>query len=112
MTVPAAGGVAAPTVTVAGPTVTVTVSATPAPPAAGTTFEDGDYVVGTDIQAGTYRTAEAVTSGDMCYWGIYKAGTNKGDIIQNDIVTGGRPSVTLKAGQEFSSTRCGTWVKQ
>ena len=101
--------------TVAGPTVTVTAAApapaVPAAPAQQTRFEDGEYVVGTDIPVGTYRTVEPVTSG-MCYWGIYKSGTNKDTIIQNDIVTGGRPTVVLKAGQDFSTSRCGTWVKQ
>lgn len=82
---------------------------TAAPAGPKTTITEGDWVVGTDVAPGTYRTAEAVSG--MCYWGIYRAGTNKGDIVQNDIVTGGRPTVTLKAGQEFSSTGCGTWTK-
>lgn len=81
---------------------------TPAKPSNGG-FGEGDWNVGTDIQPGTYRTEEPVSG--MCYWGIYRAGTNKGDIVENDIVTGGRPTVTLKAGQEFSSSGCGSWVK-
>lgn len=83
----------------------------PAPPSVNAAygFGEGDWVVGVDIDAGTYRTAQPVDR--MCYWGIYRAGTNKGTIVANDIVTGGRPSVTLKGGQEFSSSGCGEWVK-
>lgn len=91
------------------PTAATTTTTAPAPAGPKTTIEEGDWVVGTDVAAGQYRTTVAVEG--MCYWGIYKAGTNKGDIVQNDIVTGGRPSVTLKAGQEFSSTGCGSWTK-
>lgn len=76
---------------------------------AANTFGPGTYLVGTDIEPGTYRTTDAV--GGYCYWGIYAGGTNQEDIIQNDIVTGGRPTVTLSSGQEFDSNRCGTWTK-
>jgi len=87
--------------------VPTTVPPTPAGPVS--TFGEGDYNVGTDIVPGTYRTREPI--GNMCYWGIYKGGTNKSDIVDNDIVTGGRPTVTLKSGQEFSSSGCGDWIK-
>jgi hypothetical protein len=81
----------------------------PAPVVANTFVEEGDYTVGADIPAGTYKVTQPVSG--MCYWGIYKTGTNKDSIIANDIVTGGRPTVTLKAGQDFSSNGCGTWGK-
>ena len=85
-------------------------SAAPAAPtkAAPATIEEGTWTVGEDFPAGTYKLQTAVTS--TCYWGIYKSGTNQGTIIENDIVTGGRPTVTLKRGQDFESS-CGTWVK-
>jgi len=76
---------------------------------AASQIKDGTWTVGVDIEAGTYRTAEAVTS--MCYWAILKTGTNGADIIQNDLPKGGFPSVTLKAGQDFDNS-CGTWTKQ
>lgn len=76
--------------------------------AAGT-FGIGTWTVGVDIEPGTYRLAHEVS--ETCYWGIYRSGTNKDDIVQNDIVTGGRPSVTLRDGQDFDSG-CGTWEKQ
>lgn len=77
---------------------------------ADTTITEGSWTVGRDIEAGTYATQDAVSS--SCYWGIYRSGTNGDDIIQNDIVTGGRPTVTLKAGQDFTTKRCGSWIKQ
>jgi len=76
--------------------------------AAPVTIEEGTWTVGEDFPAGTYKLQTAATS--MCYWGIYKSGTNQANIIDNDIVTGGRPTVTLKRGQDFKSD-CGTWVK-
>ncbi|WP_434612348.1 hypothetical protein [Arthrobacter sp. A5] len=73
------------------------------------TIRDGTWVVGTDIEPGTYRAA-AVQSG--CYWGIYQSGSNGSQIIENDIPGGGRPSVLLAAGQDFKASRCGSWEKQ
>lgn len=77
---------------------------------AANTVSDGTWTVGSDIEPGTYRAAAAV--GSTCYWGIYRSGSNGGDIIENDIPGGGRPVVTLSPGQDFNSTRCGKWEKQ
>lgn len=71
---------------------------------------DGVWTVGTDIKAGTYRAKEAVSS--SCYWAVLKSGTNGDDIINNGIPGGGRPTVSVRKGQDFESVRCGTWVKQ
>ncbi|WP_402464165.1 hypothetical protein [Isoptericola aurantiacus] len=73
-------------------------------------ISDGTWTVGDDVEPGTYRITEAVT-GD-CYWAVYRSGTNKDDIVANDIVSGGFPTVTLRDGQDFESSRCGTWDKQ
>ncbi len=78
------------------------------PAGLATTIDEGDWTVGVDIKPGTYRTTEPV-SGD-CYWGIYRAGSNQSDIIDNAIVKGGRPTVTLKKGQEFKNQGCGTFA--
>ncbi|MGP9529318.1 hypothetical protein [Glutamicibacter sp. AOP5-A2-18] len=72
--------------------------------------ESGVWTVGTDIKAGTYRTKESVDS--ECYWAVLATGTNGSDIIDNGIPGGGRPTVSLKKGQDFETQRCGTWVKQ
>ncbi len=77
---------------------------------AANTVSDGTWTVGSDIEPGTYKAVAAV--GSTCYWGIYRSGSNGGDIIENDIPGGGRPVVTLSPGQDFNSTRCGKWEKQ
>jgi hypothetical protein len=77
---------------------------------AASMIREGTWTVGVDIEPGTYRASADVTSG--CYWGIYRTGSNGSDIIDNDIVSGGRPSVTLSVGQDFKTSRCGTWSKQ
>lgn len=80
----------------------------PTATAAPATITDGIWLVGDDFPAGVY-TARNITSGD-CFWSIYKAGTNRRDILQNENVSGGHPTVVLKAGMEFKSARCGTWT--
>ncbi|PYI69604.1 hypothetical protein CVV68_00370 [Arthrobacter livingstonensis] len=77
---------------------------------AANTVGDGTWTVGVDVAPGTYRAKADV--GSTCYWGIYRTGSNGDDIINNDIPGGGRPSVVLSAGQDFNSTRCGSWEKQ
>lgn len=77
---------------------------------ADTTITEGTWTVGRDIEAGTYVTQGTVSG--SCYWEITRSGTNGGDIIENDIVGGGRPTVTLTVGQDFTTNRCGSWVKQ
>lgn len=74
-------------------------------------IEQGTWTVGVDMAPGTYRTAEAVTSGD-CYWAITVTGSNGSDIVENDIVSGGFPTVTVSEGQTFENNRCGTFVLQ
>jgi hypothetical protein len=115
----AAVGTVVVTVTAAAPspivsTVTITApppaAATPpavAPPPAGSKIEEGTWTVGTDFSAGTYRTAGASSD---CYWAITKSGSNGADIVQNHF-GGGNLTVTLKSGQDFSTERCGSWVK-
>lgn len=82
--------------------------AAPPPPPPPVTVEDGTWTVGEDFPAGRYLTKGAPAD---CFWSIYKSGTNQSDIIDNHI-GGGNLRVTLKAGQDFTSQDCGTWVKQ
>lgn len=77
---------------------------------AANTVGDGTWVVGSDIAPGSYRTAQPV--GSSCYWGVYRSGSNGSDILDNDLPGGGHPVVTLAEGQDFKSSRCGTWEKQ
>ncbi|WP_075012329.1 hypothetical protein [Geodermatophilus obscurus] len=77
---------------------------------AANSIGEGTWTVGVDVQPGTYRTSSAVLG--QCYWGIYRSGTNGSDIIDNNIVTGGFPTVQLREGQDFTNRDCGTFVKQ
>jgi len=103
-------------VTVTAPPVTVTKPAAPAKtvtapqPKAAAAIEEGTWEVGVDVAAGRYKTTEAVDSAGMCYWKITTTG-KPDDIVDNDIVTGGRPTVTLKKGQDFTTQDCGPWTK-
>ena len=74
-----------------------------------TQISNGIWTVGVDIEPGTYRTVEAVTS--MCYWAILVSGTNGSDIVDNDLPDGGYPTVTLREGQDFEND-CGVWNQQ
>lgn len=83
---------------------------TPAPKTTKATpyFEDGTWTVGVDIPAGTYRPREAADTD--CYWEIDKGGTNGEEILANGR-GGGRPTITLKKGQDLTVEHCGIWVK-
>jgi len=71
---------------------------------------DGIWTVGEDVKPGKYKVIDPVV--DDCYWAILKSGTNGRDIIANDLPSGGRPSVTLRKGQDFETNRCGVWERQ
>src|SRR3954451_4076259 len=77
---------------------------------AANSIEEGTWTVGRDVAPGTYRTSQAVSG--QCYWSITRTGSNGSDIVENDIVSGGFPTVTLKEGQDFTNSRCGTFVKE
>jgi len=67
------------------------------------------YIVGTDLMAGTYRSAAS----QGCYWARLSGfgGTND-QIIANGNTDAGA-IVTISASDKgFSSSRCGTWTKQ
>ncbi|MCO5176278.1 MAG: hypothetical protein M9890_04785 [Thermomicrobiales bacterium] len=80
---------------------------TPTPGPDATTFTDGSWTVGKDIEAGTYRSG---ASGVMCYWERLSGfGGTIDDIIANDINTG-RAVVSIDASDTgFFSEGCGTW---
>ncbi|UFS58935.1 hypothetical protein [Subtercola endophyticus] len=69
-------------------------------------FGDGVHVVGTDVQPGVYH----VNSATNCYY-VFKDGTGAGaNIIDNNIVSG-PVTITLKQGDNLTTSRCGTWTK-
>lgn len=77
---------------------------------AASSITEGTWTVGRDIAAGSYVTKDLVV--DSCYWSITRGGSNGGDIVENDNVSGGRPTVSLSNGQVFTTERCGSWVKE
>lgn len=123
------GGSAAP-----APTVTVTETAAPGggkpKPAApekdtaapkpdrksgpATTVEgDGQYLVGEDMQAGTYKTAGPAENGfiENCYWARLKDASGEfGAIIANENLQG-QGRVTVNKGEYFQTKGCQKWTK-
>ena len=117
----------APTVTVtvtqtvaaaAAPAVTVTAAAAPAEPAKesapapGDSFDgSGTYLVGDDIQPGTYKTAGPGSLG-LCYWERAKDSSGGFEsIIANENLRG-QGVVTIKSSDKvFKTTGCQAWVK-
>ncbi|MFD8200458.1 hypothetical protein [Streptomyces sp. NPDC059701] len=101
----------APTVT---ETVTETVTAEPAEteePGPTTSFSgDGEYLVGEDVKAGTYKTAGPEDEFG-CYWERAKDASGEfGSIIANNNLQGtGR--VTLNKGEYFKTNRCQEWKR-
>lgn len=95
--------------------VSTTPLVTPAPRAIGgsaVTIAGDDIVqIGVDAPAGTYRAAERLPAGSLCYWS--KSRDAEGDdITDNDIPAGGRPQVTLQKGEWFTTRGCPAWVKR
>ncbi|MFF6809079.1 hypothetical protein ACFZAG_04170 [Streptomyces sp. NPDC012403] len=101
------------------PAVTVTekVTVTPKPakkPGAATTVEgDGQYLVGEDMQAGTYKTTgpEKGSIIENCYWARTKDASGEfGAIIANDNLQG-QGRVTVNKGEYFETNGCQEWTK-
>lgn len=95
------------------PTTRLTTPPATKPAAAAPVRISGDDIVlvGTDVPAGTYRATTKVDPEDGCYWEKSKDAEGD-DIIDNANVSGGRPQVTLKKGQWFTSEDCPDWTKQ
>jgi hypothetical protein len=75
----------------------------------GEIFADGNYVVGQDIPAGTYRSEKRVRD---CYW---ERTTPNGDIIDNNLATFASAGalVTVRDGESFNpGEECGEWRKE
>jgi type II secretory pathway pseudopilin PulG len=68
---------------------------------------DGTYLVGADIQAGTYKSA----GGELCYWARQGAGEK---ILANDIASnGGQSVVTVRATDvSLRVSGCAEFVRQ
>ncbi|MCC6457082.1 MAG: LysM peptidoglycan-binding domain-containing protein [Caldilineaceae bacterium] len=80
---------------------------TPSPTGtSGTGFGDGTYIVGTDLQAGTYRSSGS----GVCYWARLRGfGGELTDIIALGIY--GPDIVTISASDRgFVTNGCGRWL--
>ncbi|GAA2287569.1 hypothetical protein GCM10010415_68410 [Streptomyces atrovirens] len=111
-TAPAEAGEPEPAVTV---TEEVTVTPKPAEkPGAATTVEgDGQYLVGEDMKAGTYKTAGPDKGSiiENCYWARTKDASGEfGAIIANANLQG-QGRVTVKKGEYFETNGCQEWTK-
>lgn len=111
-TAPAKDGKPEPAATV---TEKVTVTPKPAkkPGPANTVEGDGQYLVGEDMQAGTYKTAgpEKGSIIENCYWARTKDASGEfGAIIANDNLQG-QGRVTVNKGEYFESNGCQEWTK-
>ncbi|MEV0693916.1 hypothetical protein [Streptomyces sp. NPDC050388] len=98
------------------PTVTETETVTAKPkktkePGPATSFSgEGEYVVGEDIKAGTYKTAGAEDEWG-CYWERAKNASGEFDaIIANNNLTG-QGRVTLNSGEYFKTNGCQEWKR-
>ena len=71
-------------------------------------FSDGTWLIGADIEAGTYRTIP----GPLRYWERLSglSGSSE-DIIANDSLTTPTYVEILATDKAFSSDGCGDWVK-
>jgi hypothetical protein len=78
----------------------------------GISFEDGMYLVGTDIKAGSYKTDGDADLDLGCYWERTKDDSGEfGSIIANEYADGpGR--VTVNSGEYFKVSGGCTWVRQ
>jgi len=83
-------------------------NSTSAPSGPASSFGDGNYIVGTDIVLGTYKSS----GGSDCYWERLRgfSGTT-GDIIANDNTNYSTIVTIASTDKGFDSERCGTLTK-
>lgn len=79
------------------------------PPAPATTFGDGDWAVGEQVVPGTYR---ADPPGDLCYWERASGFTHDliHEVITNEFAESDSSTITINAGERFTTRDCGEWV--
>ncbi len=102
--------VGSPTASQEGGSATGDVASPPtAPPTpGGPHFSDGTWLVGSDVQAGTYRTRQASPG---CYWERDKDLNGGVDsILANDNTDSPSVVTILATDKAFKASNCGTWV--
>jgi hypothetical protein len=94
--------------------VTAPAAAAPGTAQAGTTIPgDGSYIVGTDIQPGTYQTKGPASSAiPNCYWERdSSASGDLGSIIANDNTVGSATVTVQSTDKLFKTSGCQDWTK-
>lgn len=83
------------------------------PPGPVTRFGDGTFVVGSDIVAGTYKSAGPSDDGSgSCYWARLKNTTGDLDTIIANNISNGPDTVTIsRSDGAFKTSGCQTWHK-
>lgn len=82
----------------------------PVAPAPGTIPGSGTFMVGSDIEPGTYKTGGPESFG--CYYARLKDTTGDFGSIINNNVSQGPATVTIKASDgAFETSGCQTWTK-
>jgi hypothetical protein len=73
-----------------------------------TSFGDGEYIIGTDIEPGTYKSSGSAN----CYYARLSGFGGTLDEVLDNNNTDTAAIVTIAAGDKgFQATRCGTWTK-
>jgi len=83
-------------------------SAPEAPEGPATSFSDGTFLVGTDIEAGTYKSPGDDT-GIGCYWERAKDDSGDFDSIITNEAFDGPGRVTVKTGEIFKTSGDCEW---
>lgn len=82
-----------------------------APAAPAPAMADGDWLVGSDVQAGTYERTDPAGFDDFCSWERARGFLHDYD----EVIAYGYPigpeTVRLAAGERFTSESCGPWAK-
>ena len=74
-----------------------------------TSFPDGTYLVGTDIEPGMYRNS----GGEGCYYARLSGFSGGIEIIISNDITDAPAIVTIETSDTgFTSARCGTWTQR
>jgi hypothetical protein len=80
---------------------------TPRPAARARTFSDGTWLVGSEIEAGTYRA----TAEGLCSWSRLSGTTGAiEEVIAGQAGTGSRVVTIARRDKAFSSSGCGRWT--
>lgn len=113
VTLPIVAGCGSTATTSPSDTTAAPTSAMAAPAGPATTIDPGTYVVGKDVQAGSYRTTGPSDSSlPNCYWARLKDTSGDATAVIANGLPGGPTTVTIsKSDGAFQTMGCATWKK-